>query len=207
MADEWRRECISGGLLQIMRGLRRQSALDGFYLAGGTALALHIGHRRSVDLDFFSPATIDGDGLLAKVQALPGVQVVTRAIDTLHVHATEAKVSFRAYPYPLLFPLGDIEGVELADPRDIACMKVFAIASRGTKRDFVDLYVAARQFGLRHLLSFFREKFRRANYSDVHVRKSLVYFEEAEMDPTPDLLAPLDWTEVKRYFQQEVARL
>lgn len=69
------------------------------------------------------------------------------------------------YAYPVLFPTGGFEGVTAADPRDIACMKITAIASRGTKRDFVDLYQCARQFGLQELLGLFTRKYAETRYS------------------------------------------
>jgi hypothetical protein len=86
-------------------------------------------------------------------------------------------------------------------------MKLSAIASRGTKRDFVDLYVLAQQYGLDQLLIWFQKKYVQTNYSMVHVLKSLAYFEEAEQDPMPDMLVPLSWDEVKQFFTHEAARL
>jgi hypothetical protein len=86
-------------------------------------------------------------------------------------------------------------------------MKLSAISSRGTKRDFVDLYVLARQYGLDQLLIWFQKKFVQTNYSMVHVLKSMAYFEEAERDPMPDMLASLSWDDVKEFFTREAARL
>ncbi|MGH7224966.1 MAG: nucleotidyl transferase AbiEii/AbiGii toxin family protein [Gemmataceae bacterium] len=101
-----------------------------------------------------------------------------------------------------------MHGVAVADLRDIACMKVTAIAGRGTKRDFVDLYVAARQLGgLKAVLDWFSQKYAAANYSRPHILKSLTFFSDAEQEPTPDMLVPCDWEAVKRYFIMEAPRL
>jgi hypothetical protein len=88
-----------------------------------------------------------------------------------------------------------------------AQVEVSAIAGRGTRRDFVDLYVATRKYGLPQMLEWFQRKYQRTSTSMVHVLKSLAYFEDAEKDPMPDLLAPLAWDEVKRFFSHEAARL
>ena len=86
-------------------------------------------------------------------------------------------------------------------------MKLNALASRGTKRDFVDSYVGARQHGLEQLLEWFKQKYSAMNQSLVHVLKSLTYFEDADKEPMPDMLAPVSWEDVKRYFREEVPRL
>jgi hypothetical protein len=86
-------------------------------------------------------------------------------------------------------------------------MKISAIASRGAKRDFVDLYVVAKGFGLPALLELFRQKFALAQYNMVHILKSLAYFADAEKDPMPHMLIPLTWDEVTQFFRREVPRL
>jgi hypothetical protein len=170
-------------------------------------LALHLGHRRSVDLDFFLDDNLDEDALLQKLQHLEAFALTAQGPGTIHAQIGSTKVSFIAYEYPLLFPLQAFLGVNVADPREIACMKISAIASRGTKRDFVDLYAVSQRFGLEKILGWFIKKFARTNYSWVHVLKSMTYFEEAERDPMPDMLTALSWEEVKLFFAREAPRL
>jgi predicted nucleotidyltransferase component of viral defense system len=203
----WHQETIGAGVVHTLRELRQSSALTPFYLAGGTGLALRLGHRRSVDLDFFTPETFNEEALIQKVQNLKEFSLVTKETGTLHAHIGGTKVSFLAFPYALLFPCATFLEVSIADPRDIACMKVSAIAGRGTKRDFVDLYTVAQEYGLPEILTWFKKKFATANYSMVHLLKSLTYFDDAEKDPTPDMLVPLSWEEVKQFFTREVPRL
>jgi hypothetical protein len=203
----WHREVINPEVERTLCDLHQSSLLAPFYLAGGTGLALHLGHRRSVDLDFFTPETFNEDSLLQKVQALRNFSIVAKEPGTLHAHIGLTKVSFLAYPYPLLFPSEPFLSVRVADPRDIACMKVSAIAGRGTKRDFVDLYAVAQHYGLLQILDWFQEKFAPANYSSVHLLKSLTYFDDAEKDPAPDMLVPFSWQEVRQFFTREVPRL
>ena len=202
----WHPEAIATAAEAALTGLRNVSLLDGFYLAGGTALALRYGHRLSRDLDFFASQAFDEERLLLGMRELSGFSLAARAPQTLHAIVQETKVSFLGYPYPVLFPPAPYREVAVADPRDIACMKISAIASRGARRDFVDLYVAAQRFGLAELLGLFERKYAQTRYSKLHILKSLTFFEDAEKEPIPHLLVPLDWDELKRFFLRDVPR-
>jgi hypothetical protein len=201
---DWHREAVTSSMVRTLETLERQGVLTGFYLAGGTALALHLGHRRSVDLDFFTPERFEDGALL---QRLDSFSLTARDRQTLHGEISGTKVSFLAYEYPVLFPQTSFLGVSVADPRDIACMKISAITSRGARRDFIDLYAATRLYGMPELLRLFHQKYARVNYSRLHVLKSLTYFEDAEKDPMPEMLAPIPWTEVKSFFLREAPPL
>ena len=203
----WHTETISPLLEETAARLAGLGILKNFYLAGETALTLHLGHRRSTDLDFFSTQPLNEDVFLAGLQVLPGLSVVATANQTLHLHVGESKVSFLGYDYPLLFPLEDFRGIAVADVRDIACMKLSALAARGSRRDFIDLYTIALLYGLRPLFDFFHRKFARVNYSNMHLRKSLTYFADAEKEPMPEMLAAVTWSEVKAFFLQEAPAL
>jgi hypothetical protein len=205
--DMWHRAVVNPEVEHTLRDLYQNSLVTPFYLAGGTGLALHLGHRRSVDLDFFSRESFNEEALLQKIQSLREFSLVAKEPGTLHAHIGGIKVSFLAYAYPLLFPCTTFLDVNVADPRDIACMKVSAIAGRGTKRDFVDLYAVAQHYGLPQILEWFKEKFALANYNLVHVLKSLTFFDDAEKDPAPDMLVPLSWEEVRQFFTREAPHL
>jgi len=187
--------------------LRDAHLLDHFYLAGGTGLALQFGHRLSLDLDFFIEDHFDEEALLQRVQTLAGFALAAKAPYTLHATVQETKVSFLGYAYPILFPSTPFLDVAVADPHDIACMKVSAIASRGTKRDFVDLYLCAERFGLKEILRLFDKKYAQTHYSRIHILKSLTFFADAEKDPMPHMLVKLEWDRVKHFFLHETPRL
>jgi hypothetical protein len=146
-----------------------------------------------VDLDFFVSELFDEEVMLQRIQEVPGFSLVARSPQTLHANIQGTKVSFLGYRHPLLFPPTFFSGVPVADQRDIACMKISAIASRGTKRDFIDLYLAVLQFGLAELLGLFSRKYVQTGYNRIHILKSLVFFDDAEKDPLPHMLVPLDW--------------
>lgn len=206
-SKSWHSEVISPAVANMARDLANLPALSHFYLAGGTALALHLGHRRSIDLDFFSAQAFDEDALIATMQSLPLLSVLSKSPQTVYLHLSGTKLSFIGYNYPVLYPLEQFQGLAVAEVRDIACMKLSALASRGSRRDFVDLYVVARQYGLPYLLGLFQRKFAQANYNLLHVRKSLAYFVDAEKEPMPDMLVPLSWKEVKEFFLGAVRSL
>ncbi len=203
----WHREVIPASTEATLDALRNARLLDRFYLAGGTALALQLGHRLSLDLDFFAEDHFDEEALLRDVQTLAGFALVAKAPYTLHATVQATKVSFLGYVYPTLFPTNPFLDVAIADPRDIACMKVSAIASRGTKRDFVDLYLCAERYGLKEILRLFDQKYSQAHYSRIHILKSLTFFSDAEKDPMPHMLVTLDWDRVKQFFLLEAPRL
>ena len=203
----WHSEAITAEAQATLALLRDASMLEHFYLAEGTGLALQFGHRLSQDLDFFAADLFDEQALIQRLQVLGQFSLVAQAPHTLHTTIQGSRVTFLGYTYPLLFPCVRFLEVPVADPRDIACMKVSAIASRGTKRDFVDLYVSAARLGLGDILQWFDRKYARSHLNKLHVLKSLTFFDDAEKDPMPYMLVPVNWEEVKRFFIHDVPRL
>ncbi len=187
-----------------------QTSLAGkFYLAGGTAVALHLGHRRSYDLDFFIPQRDFPPALpRQELASLGSLVVLHEGAGTFVGTLNGGQISFFIYPYPLLEPFTEVEGVQVAALSDLAAMKLEAISSRGTKRDFIDLYqICQSAIPLREVIRLFERKYAGVQYSMVHILKSLQYFEDAEPDPMPEMLVPCRWSQVKRFFRDEVRRL
>lgn len=205
--SQWHPEVLPAGWQRAATDLAARGALTDFYLAGGTGLALQMGHRRSVDLDLFTQREFDPAGLRAQLSELSGLRVRQILRGTLHLELHNILVSFLHYPYPLLFPLQQFENLTVADPREIACMKLDAIGNRGSRRDFVDLYLAAKRYGLREILAWFEKKYAMAPYNRVHLLKSLTYFTDAEREPMPNMLVSLDWSAVTTFFTTEATRL
>lgn len=205
--SDWHPEAISKEAESLLPGLEQVALSSRFYLAGGTGLALRFGHRRSVDFDFFSQQMFDEETLLSLLTKYSRPSVLSRAPSTLHLLLHQIKVSFIGYPYPLLFSTEPFSTVQVADGRDIACMKLSAVASRGTRRGFVDLYVAANRYSLREILSLFVKKYAGIDYNRIHLLKSLTYFDDAEEDPPLEMLTEISWTDVKNFFARESAAL
>jgi hypothetical protein len=167
----------------------------GFYMAGGTALALQLGHRRSVDFDWFRTATIVDPLALASEL---GVTVEATSPGTLHGVARGVRVSFFTYRYPLLEPPVPAEtlGCELASVRDVAAMKLAAITQRGARKDFHDLVAIGRAgVDLPSMLAAYSEKFSATDIG--HVLVALTWFEDADRDAEPVLATTTAWEDVK----------
>jgi hypothetical protein len=199
---------LSAGQQAILERLSSLPALDSFYLAGGTGLALQLGHRRSVDFDFFRPEGIDPGVLLPSLQEfLPAVRRAEAG--TLTLELAGVMTSFFEYRYPLLRPIEEGPwAVRLASVADIAAMKIAAIAGRGSRKDFMDLFIICREvMPLRDVLDCFELKFRGVGYERYHILKSLVYFDDAEREPPPDMIRPVAWMDVTRFLSEESARL
>jgi predicted nucleotidyltransferase component of viral defense system len=180
-----------------------------FYLGGGTAVALHLGHRRSYDLDFFiRDWDFPIDLPRRELAPLGELDVIQEEGKTFIATLDGEQISFFIYPYPLVDSPLMFEGIQIAGLSDLAAMKLDAISSRGTKRDFVDLYqICQNAFPLQEAIQRFERKYADVRYSMIHLLKSLRYFKDAEPDPMPQMLVPLEWPEVKRFFKAEVQRL
>jgi hypothetical protein len=193
----------------VLREVTAALAAWDFYLAGGTALALHLGHRVSQDLDFFSSSFAAPDALAADLdRAIPELQVGLVDRRTLYATVRGVQLSFFGYEYPLLeSPVPAEEGMPpIAAVADIAAMKLSAIASRGSRKDFVDLWCIVRTGrALRELLGLFSRKFRTRDIG--HLVRSLTYFDDAEAEPPLRLLVDAPWHCVKEDLVTWVAEL
>jgi len=152
----------------------------GFYLAGGTALAFQLGHRRSMDLDFYTQKKFNYKKLREDLERNFKEAIFIQGSEgTLIEKIDGVAASFFRYPYPLIFPMGKLNNFPLiASVKDIAAMKLIAIADRGIKRDFYDIYFLLKEFSLEEIFKWLKEKYPQFNiYSAV---RGLTYFEDAE---------------------------
>jgi hypothetical protein len=186
--------------------LRRQPWLESYYLAGGTALALQIGHRISTDLDWFTPNHLleaaERDALRSILISTGAYTDKTEQDGQLYCQLAGADVSFIYQHHALLEPTVDYDGVPLASPIDIGIMKLSAINSRGTRRDFVDLYCLRDIAPLERLLQLAEVKYAdRPSFLDITVR-ALAYFADAEQQPMPRMLwKNVQWADVVKYSE------
>ena len=198
-------EVLSKAALDLLRTLLGLPELIGYHLVGGTALALQIGHRRSLDIDLFGPAGISAPDLIQKLSSLGCIEERSLSEKIMQLSINGLRVDIVEYPYATIAPPIMEEGIRMLAKPDIAAMKIAAISSRGAKKDFYDVFYLAREFSLRRLLDFYSAKFPSANR--FHALKSLSYFEDAEADPEPQCFEPIDWIKVKSSLAQEVRSL
>lgn len=175
-----------------------------FVLGGGTAIALQIGHRISVDLDLFTAAHFKPERLLARLQCRDRCEVMSAAsADTLLLMIDGIKVDMLGFFYPRTAETIVEGGIRLFDLPDLVPMKLGAICGRGARKDFYDIACLLERCSLQQMLAWYRAK--HPNNELFPVLKSLVYFDDAEDQPEPHMLWPIAWGEVKERIAGAVA--
>jgi predicted nucleotidyltransferase component of viral defense system len=188
--------------------LGQQDFMTPYYLIGGTAVALHMGHRQSVDLDFVCPDPVNTLQLRQSLSKCGKFDFDSESKDTLYGMLDGVKLSVMTYDYPLLEKTVQFQNVAVAGLKDLAAMKLDVIASRGKKRDFVDIYAIAQTgITLQEMWCWFHEKYAKLNTNPMHIIKSLSYFEDADQDPDPIFIKKLDWNAVKAFFLRESRKI
>ncbi|MEZ4300433.1 MAG: nucleotidyl transferase AbiEii/AbiGii toxin family protein [Polyangiaceae bacterium] len=183
--------------------LTKLPELRDFYLAGGSAIAWHLRHRRSNDLDLFSERRVDLGRVERALKKLPGVEVLSISDVTIKIELDGTLVDVVAYPYPPLEePMPGPEGSRVASLLDLAVMKLGAVARRGIRRDFWDLRVLAESgLPLVEIARAYRRRFRVSEGDLYPVLRALTYFEDAEKDATlPAGMTLRSWQATKRFF-------
>ncbi|RKU67462.1 hypothetical protein DWW91_15460 [Parabacteroides sp. AF17-3] len=174
-------------------------------LAGGTSLALQIGHRKSIDLDLFGTFETEPDEILDILNSIGSLTII-RNMRNIHVFMINGiKVDIINYSYPWLHQANKADDLRLASIEDIAAMKLAAIAGRGTRKDFIDIHFLLRQFSLQEMLDLYTAKY--ADGSVFMILKSLIYFDDAENDPEPFMFETIDWNLIKSELRDEVTKL
>ena len=176
-------------------------------LAGGTALALQIGHRVSHDLDFFTSQSFRPDRLISEIGSATGdFQVIAEEKGALTLEIEGVKFSIFQYEYPFMAKPVVYGGTTMAGVLDIASMKVIAISQRGAKRDFVDLYFIAQKVPFHLVAMHMIKRFGRQRISPVHIGKSLVWFADADTNPDPAYIQGKEtaWDVIKKFFRDNM---
>jgi len=172
-------------------------------LVGGTALALQLGHRLSIDLDFFGQ--VEGDTQTIAIRLMEEGFNVTTTVNSKNIHIftiNGVKTDIVNYKYSWIDDLIEDGGIRLAGLRDIAAMKIAAITNRGSKKDFIDIFFLLNHFSLKEIIDLYLDKYPDA--SSFLAYKSLVYFADAEAQIMPKMLIPTTWEDVKRKIIAEV---
>jgi predicted nucleotidyltransferase component of viral defense system len=200
-------KAIKNETKRVLEKIAQSGVADYFYLAGGTALAMHLGHRESIDLDFFSDEDFLTSEIKEQVSRLGNFELTAEEKGTVHGVLDGVRVSFLKYRYSLLFDLIDFEKIKLADERDIVAMKIDAISSRGSKKDFIDVYFLLEKYSLNEMIGFFEKKYSSVKFNKLHILKSLTYFEDAEKEPMPVMIKKdAEWLDIKNKISNEVKK-
>lgn len=212
-----KKETVSDALLKVLNRLMALPEMAQHRLVGGTALALQIGHRTSVDIDLFSDRKSDYQKIEEKIQAefqkeaklvhyisSPLGKGISWLIQGIKVDMLDWKKNFE-------FPAIETAGIRLAEPKEIASMKLDIITSapefiRYEKKDFVDLAFLLDEFSLDELISLFQKRHPGIAFPDRRVAEALQLSELADKKPDPRMLKPLSWAEVKNKINDAVMK-
>lgn len=203
---------ISKTTLELLKALMQEVCLNEFNLVGGTALALHMGHRISIDLDLFTNSDFDTKFILNELRKKYQISGISESAFSL-IQSIEfpvnsqnfVKVDIIKYPYKLIRPPLLIDGIRLLSVEDIVPMKLSAIGSRGSKKDFYDIYFLLRKYSFKEMFQLFEQKFPAVNY--FHIIKSLTYFDDAENELNPNTIEKTTWISVKNEIEKQVKQV
>ena len=199
-------ETVEPRTLELLKSLMQEPVFNDMRLVGGTALALQYGHRQSIDLDFFGDLTCEQEKT-QEILSKYGKVTVLKETKNIRIYVVDnIKVDFVHYScYPWLEDAIFEDGIRLASPKDIAAMKINAIEGRGTRKDFVDVFFLLKHYSLQEILSFYKAKY--PNYSDFRAMMSLTYFEDAEMQPMPNMFNNTSWPDMQKVIIEKVKLL
>ncbi len=199
------KEAVDPSTLELLKSLQSFRYLRGFYLVGGTALALYNGHRKSVDLDLFSDFAFDTSAMLENLAQEFNFKLLFSAANTLKISIGDTEVDIIAHRYSLLNKPVTEENITLLSEPDIIAMKLNAISTSGQRiKDFIDIYFLLDKYDLKAMLDFYSEKYNQQN--DLLILKSLIYFDDVQESEWPVLIREpgLKWKDVKRKIQKQV---
>lgn len=188
----------------VLDNIKNIPDIQNFYLTGGTALSLLLGHRESEDLDFFTESSFQPTLLQQKLLQLGTLENLQVDQGTLNLFVNKVKLQFLYYPYNLLEKLIPWNGINLSSMIDIACTKLITISMRGSKKDFIDLYVILQQMTLKELFAKLDKKYTKVQYNHPHIVKSLVYFKDADNQPMPRMHKDFSWEDIKHSMVKQV---
>ena len=198
-------ETIEPKTLELLRKLQSLSIFENSRLVGGTALALQLGHRKSIDLDIFGKIAATPEEIQETCSEVGSFEI-SKTSKNINIYWVDGiKVDCVNYPYEWLEECRVLDGVRLASISDIAAMKISAIINRGTKKDFIDLHFLLKEISLNHILDLYDQKY--TGGSRFIAIKSLTYFEDAESDPMPYMFEDVTWEDVKKSIIAAVQKL
>jgi hypothetical protein len=198
-------KAVDERVLGLIKKIQSQSFMNGFYLVGGTALAIYLGHRKSIDIDLFSISSFDEQNILDNLTIDFNFKLHFASKNTLKGSIDGIKTDILAHPYPLIDTIVNMDGVLLLSMPDIAAMKLNAISINGQRvKDFIDIYFLLEHYTIKEMLNFYRRKYTLQN--DAIVLKSLSWFEDVEQADWPVIIKEpgLSWMKVKKKLIQSV---
>lgn len=195
-------ETVESTTLELLIRMQQKDYLKGFFLVGGTALALQLGHRKSVDIDLFSNFSFDTSWMLDNLSADFSYRLFFSASNTLKGSIDQVQIDILAHRYPLINDPVIIENISMLSVEDIVAMKLNAISISGQRvKDFVDIYYLLDFFSVDEMIGFYKTKY--TQYNEVNVLKSLCWYDDVDLTDWPMLITNpmLKWATVMKKIQ------
>lgn len=197
------KETVAESTLELLKQLMALAELSSFSLVGGTNLALRLGHRISVDIDLFTTDSFDLNAIKDSiVSTFPNAIELSARNQTMLYQIDGVKTDLIRHQYNQIAAVENFEGIRLASLPDVIAMKLGAVAGRGAKKDFWDVYALLAQFSVKEMIGFYAQKYPASDPGQVI--RSLVYFEDADLQPDPIDLLNVTWSEVKTDLRNHV---
>lgn len=191
--------------LGVLKKVSAFNQLKSFALGEGTTLALRLGHRLSVDLDFFTNTSFDTSALFQLItKEFSSAELLFEQNQTMLFSIDDIKVDFVSYPFPWLRPFDMVECIRLISLKDNIPMKLQAAGNRNAKKDYWDIATLLTQYPLDEMLKIFKIKFPQIDTG--YIVHSLTDFEKADTEPDPDIYANITWDEIKLLLRNEVKK-
>lgn len=201
-------ETLTENIKKVWDKIRKFKSLKDFYLSGGTALALQIGHRISIDLDFFSDNPIKKT-LLKDIENFfdKPVEVIVKNNNELTIIIDEVKITFLHYPFSLIYPIRkeNDENIKLADIQEISLMKAYALGRRQSFKDYVDMYILVSRnlTTLKSIIENSKKKYGEI-FNDRVFLEQLVYIGDIDNEPILWINKPISKEEIRVFFEQKI---
>ena len=198
-------QTILPNTLELLKKISTQPEMKGLRLVGGTSLALQYGHRQSIDLDFFGEPAASQEEILFMLERIGEYKLRNRTNNILQLIVNGVMVDIVDYSrYPWIDEPVCEDGLLLASPKDIAAMKINAIEGRGSRKDFIDIYLLLQHYSLEELLQFYSQKY--SNYSIFRALLSLTYFDDAENEAMPKMFISDTWDDIMSHITDSVKK-
>ena len=198
-------QTILPNTLELLKKISTQPEMKGLRLVGGTSLALQYGHRQSIDLDFFGEPAASQEEILFMLERIGEYKLRNRTNNILQLIVNGVMVDIVDYSrYPWIDEPVCEDGLLLASPKDIAAMKINAIEGRGSRKDFIDIYLLLQHYSLEELLQFYSQKY--SNYSIFRALLSLTYFDDAENEAMPKMFISDTWDDIMSHNTDSVKK-
>lgn len=200
-------ETVKPDTFALLENLSKNESLKNFRLVGGTALSLQIGHRISIDLDFFTDTDFNVHQIIEILNQYGELEIINQGKNLIQGSLNDIKIDFATHKYEWLDSGEAFNNLHIASIEDISAMKLAAILSRGKKRDFIDVAAILQATPLKKMLSYFKKKYHQD--SVMHVIRGLGYFEDAEKDKSElkILNTQLTWKKSKMIIGSAIREL